>query len=93
MARRNCGFCRACATQPSRQHPRDAFTLLASAFGCLALAASVGAEQVIEADLLIVGQRPGCAAAVQAARLGVQHRAGERHEWLGGQFSAEGVGY
>lgn len=53
-----------------------------------------GAEQVIEADLLIVGgNESGCAAAVQAARLGVPRIVLVNDiEWLGGQFSAEGVG-
>lgn len=49
---------------------------------------------VLEADLLIVGgNESGCAAAVQAARLGVRKIVLVNDiEWLGGQFSAEGVG-
>ncbi|KAF0181366.1 MAG: hypothetical protein FD161_39 [Limisphaerales bacterium] len=51
-------------------------------------------EQSLDADLLIVGgNESGCAAAVQAARLGVQRIVLVNDiEWLGGQFSAEGVG-
>ena len=50
--------------------------------------------QSIEADLLIVGgNESACAAAVQAARLGVKRIVLVNDiEWLGGQFSAEGVG-
>ncbi len=46
------------------------------------------------ADLLIVGGNESeCAAAVQAARLGVQPIVRVNDiDWLGGQFSAEGVG-
>lgn len=52
-----------------------------------------GAEE-IEADLLVVGGgESGCAAAVQAARLGVKRVVLVNDiDWLGGQFSAEGVG-
>src|SRR5204862_3627176 len=48
----------------------------------------------IDADLLIVGgNESACAAAVQASRLGVQHIVLVNDiDWLGGQFSAEGVG-
>jgi len=48
----------------------------------------------LDADLLIVGgNESGCAAAVQAARLGVRRIVLVNDiEWLGGQFSAEGVG-
>jgi hypothetical protein len=50
--------------------------------------------EVIDADLLIVGgNESACAAAVQAARLGVKRIVLVNDiEWLGGQFSAEGVG-
>ncbi|WP_345685171.1 FAD-dependent oxidoreductase [Novipirellula caenicola] len=49
---------------------------------------------VVNADLLIVGgTESGCAAAVQAARMGVQKIVLVNDiEWLGGQFSAEGLG-
>jgi hypothetical protein len=49
---------------------------------------------VIEADLLIVGgNESACAAAVQAARLGVKRIVLVNDiAWLGGQFSSEGVG-
>lgn len=48
----------------------------------------------LEADLLIVGgNESACAAAVQAARLGVKRVVLVNDiDWLGGQFSAEGVG-
>lgn len=48
----------------------------------------------IEADLLVVGgSESACAAAVQAARLGVGRVVLVNDiDWLGGQFSAEGVG-
>lgn len=47
-----------------------------------------------QADLLIVGgTESGCAAAVQAARMGVKRIVLVNDiEWLGGQFSAEGLG-
>ncbi len=50
--------------------------------------------EVIETDLLIVGaDESGCAAAVQAARLGVKHIVlTNDHDWLGGQFSTQGIG-
>jgi hypothetical protein len=49
---------------------------------------------ILEADLLIVGgNESACAAAVQAARLGVKNIILVNDiDWLGGQFSAEGVG-
>lgn len=58
-----------------------------------AVACSVRAE-TIETELLIVGaNEAGCAAAVQAARLGVKKIVLVNDiDWLGGQFSAEGVG-
>ena len=48
----------------------------------------------MEADLLIVGgNESACAAAVQAARLGIKNIVLVNDiDWLGGQFSAEGVG-
>jgi hypothetical protein len=57
------------------------------------LTASLQGE-VFETDLLIVGgNESACAAAVQAARLGVKHIVLVNDiQWLGGQFSAEGVG-
>ncbi|HEY1083914.1 MAG TPA: FAD-dependent oxidoreductase [Prosthecobacter sp.] len=63
----------------------------------LALSAfALAAQDVrhLKADLLIVGgNESACAAAVQAARLGVKKivLVNDIH-WLGGQFSAEGVG-
>ncbi len=50
--------------------------------------------EVIETDLLIVGaDESGCAAAVQAARLGVKHIVlTNDHNWLGGQFCTQGIG-
>ncbi len=57
------------------------------------LAALLRAEP-IDADLLVVGGgESACAAAVQAARLGVGRVVLVNDiDWLGGQFSAEGVG-
>jgi hypothetical protein len=50
--------------------------------------------EVIDADLLIVGgDESGCAAAVQAARLGVKRIVLVNDiEWLGGQFCTQGIG-
>jgi hypothetical protein len=50
--------------------------------------------ETIEADLLIVGaDESGCAAAMQAARLGVKRIVLiNDHEWLGGQFCTQGIG-
>ena len=58
-----------------------------------AMARDCSAE-TIETDLLIVGgNESGCAAAIQAARLGVKRIVLVNDiDWLGGQFSAEGVG-
>ncbi len=55
---------------------------------------AVGAESMIEADLLVVGgTESGCAAAVQAARMGIKRIVLVNDiQWLGGQFSAEGLG-
>ena len=65
-------------------------TLLVAAF----LVAGSCPAEVIEADLLIVGGgESACAAAIQAARLGVSRIVLVNDiGWLGGQFSAEGVG-
>lgn len=54
----------------------------------------LASAEVIETDLLIVGGgESACAAAVQAARLGVKEIVLVNDiDWLGGQFSAEGVG-
>ncbi len=51
-------------------------------------------SETLQADLLIVGgNESACAAAVQAARLGVKRVVMVNDiDWLGGQFSAEGVG-
>lgn len=53
-----------------------------------------GEKSSLETDLLVVGgTEAGCAAAVQAARLGVPRIVLVNDiDWLGGQFSAEGVG-
>ncbi|QDS94340.1 FAD dependent oxidoreductase [Roseimaritima multifibrata] len=54
-----------------------------------------GRENVqVDADLLIVGgTESGCAAAVQAARMGIKHIVIVNDiEWVGGQFSAEALG-
>ncbi len=54
----------------------------------------VVAQESIETDLLIVGgDESGCAAAVQAARLGVNRIVLTNDiEWLGGQFCTQGIG-
>lgn len=63
-------------------------------FLSLLLCPAVVSAAVLEADLLIVGGgESACAAAVQAARLGVKRVVLVNDiDWLGGQFSAEGVG-
>ncbi|MBA2115244.1 FAD-dependent oxidoreductase [Bremerella alba] len=55
---------------------------------------TLGHAEEIEADLLVVGgTESGCAAAVQAARMGVKRIVLVNDiEWLGGQFSAEALG-
>ncbi len=60
----------------------------------IALVAAHAHAAPLEADLLIVGgNESACAAAVQAARLGVKKIVLVNDiDWLGGQFSAEGVG-
>jgi len=64
--------------------------------GCIVTLASAHSADspILEADLLIVGgNESACAAAVQAARLGVKKIVLVNDiDWLGGQFSAEGVG-
>ena len=77
--------------------PRVAVHFLRAACCSIALLLSLripGNAQVVDADLLIVGgNESACAAAVQAARLGVKRIVLVNDiEWLGGQFSAEGVG-
>src|SRR3982751_799232 len=60
----------------------------------LAFTPSARAAEPIDADLLIVGgNESACAAAVQAARLGVKRIVLVNDiDWFGGQFSAEGIG-
>lgn len=67
--------------------------VLSFAAGQYATQSSV-AEEHLECDLLVVGgTESGCAAAVQAARMGVPKIILVNDiEWLGGQFSAEGLG-
>jgi hypothetical protein len=68
--------------------------LLFSATSCLAGWPNPARAETIEADLLVVGgTESGCAAAVQATRMGVKKIVLVNDiEWLGGQFSAEGLG-
>jgi hypothetical protein len=63
-------------------------------FAAILLIAGHASGREVQADLLVVGgNESACAAAVQAARLGVQRIVLVNDiEWLGGQFSAEGVG-
>lgn len=73
--------------------PRGLQILLLVVFA--AIESICSAETIkIETDLLIVGgNESACAAAVQAARLGVKRIVLVNDiDWLGGQFSAEGVG-
>ncbi|MDZ4402113.1 FAD-dependent oxidoreductase [Prosthecobacter sp.] len=60
----------------------------------LGISLQAAESTTLETDLLIVGgNESGCAAAVQAARLGVKKIVLVNDiDWLGGQFSAEGVG-
>lgn len=55
---------------------------------------SLLAAKVVETDFLIVGgDESGCAAAVQAARLGIQRVVLVNDiDWLGGQFCTQGIG-
>ncbi|MBL9144383.1 MAG: FAD-dependent oxidoreductase [Verrucomicrobiaceae bacterium] len=60
----------------------------------ITLLASPLAAETLQADLLIVGgDESGCAAAVQAARLGVKRIVLVNDiDWLGGQFCTQGIG-
>ena len=64
--------------------------------GFVFLPITLASAAVVEetADILVVGgTESGCAAAVQAARMGAQRVVMVNDiEWLGGQFSAEGLG-
>lgn len=70
------------------------FLLLILSFGLGANSARAAGATDLETDLLIVGaDESGCAAAVQAARLGVKRIVLVNDvEWLGGQFCTQGVG-
>lgn len=70
------------------------FSILGSIFIFFSASAHPADSLTLEADLLIVGgNESACAAAVQAARLGVKNIVLVNDiDWLGGQFSAEGVG-
>ncbi|MCE9565189.1 MAG: FAD-dependent oxidoreductase [Planctomycetes bacterium] len=72
---------------------RSRYTLLPLAL-LLTSGAPIRAAEPVACDLLIVGgNESGVAAAIQAVRLGVPHVVLVNDiEWLGGQFSAEGVG-
>lgn len=67
---------------------------LSIAIGVLVSLGGVVWGEKIEADLLIVGgDESGCAAAVQAARLGVKRIVLVNDiDWLGGQFCTQGIG-
>ena len=60
----------------------------------LCLTPLLAAAEIIDTDLLIVGgDESGCAAAVQAARLGVKRIVLVNDiDWLGGQFCTQGIG-
>lgn len=70
--------------------------LLAAVVAAVGLGAGLPAAggETIEADLLVVGgDESGCAAAVQAARLGVERIVLVSDvDWLGGQFCTQGIG-
>lgn len=70
------------------------FSILASIISLVSASLRASDPATLEADLLIVGgNESACAAAVQAARLGVKKIVLVNDiDWLGGQFSAEGVG-
>lgn len=70
------------------------FSLLGCIITFVSTSAHAAKSSTLEADLLIVGgNESACAAAVQAARLGVKKIVLVNDiDWLGGQFSAEGVG-
>ena len=76
-----------------RKFPRSIFIHLLALAMLLCRPRPLFAE-ILETDLLIVGgNESACAAAVQAARLGVKRIVLVNDiGWLGGQFSAEGVG-
>lgn len=80
-------------TSARQVFPRVLGILLLAIVGAFAKDCSAGTIE-IETDLLIVGgNESACAAAVQAARLGVKRIVLVNDiDWLGGQFSAEGVG-
>lgn len=61
---------------------------------CFLVASTIVSAETIGTDLLVVGgSESACAVAVQAARLGVKRIVLVNDiDWLGGQFSAEGVG-
>ncbi len=69
------------------------FRRLLFAFCLVMISARSAHAREIAADLLVVGgTESGCAAAVQAARMGVRRIVLVNDiEWLGGQFSAEGL--
>jgi len=68
-------------------------TLLAASVAVVFAARAESGVQELTADLLVVGgTESGCAAAVQAARMGVTNIVLVNDiEWLGGQFSAEAL--
>ena len=70
------------------------FSTLGCIFALVSAFAHAADPTTLEADLLIVGgNESACAAAVLAARLGVKKIVLVNDiDWLGGQFSAEGVG-
>lgn len=74
---------------------RGGFLFAVAFTECVALFGSTACcGEVVKADLLVVGgTESGCAAAVQAARMGVKKIVLVNDiDWLGGQFSAEGLG-
>lgn len=76
------------------RHGLDFPLLAVMLFAGILLADGRAGGQELKTDLLVEGgNESACAAAVQAARLGVQRIVLVNDiDWLGGQFSAEGVG-
>ena len=81
-------------TKTKRKKKSSLFRFIATLLLVWLARVSSAAEVVLETDLLVVGgTESGCAAAVQAARMGVERIVLVNDiQWLGGQFSSEGLG-
>lgn len=78
----------------NRSAPFVSWRAMRSLWLSILMLPSLLAAETIDTDLLIVGgDESGCAAAVQAARLGVKHIVLVNDiDWLGGQFCTQGIG-